>query len=225
MGVLLMLMTIGGLIVAAISLAIAWTNKIAWLKQFVLGGVAIWFAFYVLMLLGTSLLSEGHTIAVGDPEGKAFCGFYLDCHMHVAVNEVTRVKMIGNKSANGEFYILRLKIFSDAKAATLGLTAVEAHVVDEAGNTYARDIDAESLLPDQPPFEKPISPVESFEKEIIFVLPVDVQNPRLDVVEGIGIDRAIESVLIGDEDSVFHERNYFALADRPLTAGVSSFGN
>ena len=45
MGVLLMLMTIGGVIVAAILFTVAWLNESAWLKKFVLGGVAIWFLF------------------------------------------------------------------------------------------------------------------------------------------------------------------------------------
>ena len=46
MGVLLMLMTIGGLIVAAVLLVIALIGKKKWLRNFVLGGVALWFVFY-----------------------------------------------------------------------------------------------------------------------------------------------------------------------------------
>ena len=209
MGVFLMLMTIGGLIVAATLFGIAWLNESAWLKKFVLGGVAVWFAFYIAMLLGFSLFSTEKTLQIG--EAKEFCGFYLDCHMHTAVTGISKTKTIGNKTADGEFYIVRVKVFSNAKAATLGLLTVDAHVVDASGATYARDTEAESQLPPQPDFEKKISPVESFEKEIVFDLPANVQNPLLDIREGYGIDHAIEAVLVDDEDSLLHKRNYFSL--------------
>lgn len=51
---------------------------------------------------------------------------------------------------------------------------------------------------------------ESFEREIVFDLPANVQNPRLDIREGCGVDRLIEAVLIGEEDSIGHKRNYFS---------------
>src|SRR5689334_3801829 len=86
MGVLLMLMTIGGLIFAAVLLGISFVTGSAWLRSFVLGCVAIWFGFYFVMLLGFSFLSTEKTLAVG--EAKEYCGFYLDCHMHTAVTDV-----------------------------------------------------------------------------------------------------------------------------------------
>lgn len=220
MGVLLMLMTIGGLIVAAILLAAAWLNQSAWLKKFVLGGVAVWFAFYIAMLLGFSVFSTEKTLALN--EGKEYCGFYFDCHMHTSVTDVQRTKTIGGRIANGEFYIVRVKVFSDAKQATLGLSTVDAHVVDAAGGEHPRDINAEDQLPSQPPFDQKISPVESFEIEIVFDLPTDVQDPRLDMREGYGIDHVIEAVLVDDEDSILHKRSYFALTDptQPATAQV-----
>ena len=46
MGVVLLLMTIGGLFVAGILLVIAFWTKINWLKTFVFGGVTVWFFFY-----------------------------------------------------------------------------------------------------------------------------------------------------------------------------------
>ncbi len=209
MGVLLMAMTIGGLAVAAILFAVGWLNESAWLKKFVVGGVAIWMTFYFAMLLGASFLSREQTIEVGDGDGKAFCGFYLDCHMHTAVTNVRRTKSIGGRTANGEFYIVTVKVFSDAKKATLGLATVDAHVADDGGRTYIRDLKAEAKLNPQLPFETQIGPEENFDKEIVFDLPVDVKNPRLDISEGWWADRMLETFLIGDEDSIFHKRNYF----------------
>jgi hypothetical protein len=64
--------------------------------------------------------------------------------------------------------------------------------------------------------------VESFEKEIVFDLPPDVENPRLDIREGQGIERVIEAMLVDDEDSVFHKRAYFTLADTTQTVAMES---
>ncbi len=218
MGVLLMLMTIGSLIAAGVLLIIAFATRKAWLKKFVLGSVAVWFGFYAVMLFGMSLTSEEKDLGRNEP--KEFCGFYLDCHMHTAVTGVRTAKTLGDKTANGEFYIVKVKIFSDAKQAKLGLITVDAHVVDDAKQTYTRDIEAEGQLPPQPPFDQRITPEESFEKEIVFDLPMDVRTPRLDIREGYGIDHVIEAVLIGDEDSILHKRTYFKISEQNTFAGV-----
>jgi Uncharacterized protein conserved in archaea len=204
-----MLMTIGGLVVAGILFVISLLSKQRWLQNFVVGGIAVWFVFYVAMLFGFSFASKEKTL--GTNEAKEFCGFYLDCHVHTAVTGVRTAKTLSDLNAQGQFYIVTVRVFSNAKRASLGLLMVDAHVVDAGGQTYARDMQAEAQLPPQPAFEKRISPVESFEKEIIFDLPENVQNPRLDIREGYGIDHAIEAVLVDDEDSIFHKRAYFAL--------------
>jgi hypothetical protein len=36
--------------------------------------------------------------------------------------------------------------------------------------------------------------------------------------EGFGIDHAIEAVLIGDEDSFLHKRNYYSLVENSAVA-------
>lgn len=213
-----MLMTIGGLIVAAILLGVSFLTGAAWLRSFILGCVAIWFGFYFVMLIGFSLFGAEKTLAIG--EAKEYCGFYLDCHMHTAVTDVRTAKSIGNRTADGEFYIVTVKVFSDARRATLGLLNVTAKVFDGDGNKYYRVEDAEDQLPPQPRFEKQVSPVGSFEKEIVFDLPVDVKNPRLDLKEGYRIDRVIEALVIGDEDSLLHKRNYFQLSDKTQSVAV-----
>ena len=218
MGVLLMLMTIGGLVVAGVLLAVAWLHQSPWLEKFVLGCLAIWVAFYMVALLAVSLASEERTLSFHEP--KEYCGFYLDCHMHTAVTAVERTKTIGEITAKGAFHIVKVKVFSNARRATLGLLAVDAKVLDDLGNIYERDLAAEEQLPPQPLFEKQISPSESFEKQIVFDLPETVENPRLDLREGYGIDRAIEALLIGDEDSILHKRNYFKLLEQNQSAGV-----
>lgn len=220
MGLILMMMTIGGAALAAVLMVFAAITRRVWLMQFVIGGTLIWFAFYFAVLLAASFRSEDRNLTFDEP--KAFCGFYFDCHMHTAVTGVRKTRTIGGKTANGEFYVVEFKVFSDAVRATLGLLTVDAHVVDDENRSYPRDISAEGQLPLQPLFERRIGPGESFEKEIVFDLPVGVLNPRLDIREGYGLDHAIEAFLIDDEDSVFHKRNYFGLQEheREGAAGV-----
>jgi hypothetical protein len=64
------------------------------------------------------------------------------------------------------------------------------------------------------------APVESFEKEIVFDLPLDAKNPRLDLRDGRGIDNYLEAILIDDEDSIFHKRRYFKLEPQIQTANA-----
>lgn len=222
MGVILMAMTIGGLFVAAVLLVISLVTKKTWLRTFVLGGVTTWLAGYIILLLVASIFSEEKTLGLNEP--KEFCGFYLDCHMHTSVSGVRRTKTIGDAAANGEFYIVTVKVSSDAKRAQLGLHAPNAQVIDADGRIFERDRDAENVLiasATGQPFDGKVPAGGSFEKEIVFDLPTDVKNPRLDVAEGIGIDKVIETVLIGDEDSLLHKRNYFQLAQQTETAGVN----
>lgn len=213
-----MLMTIGGVIGACILLGIALWKKMRWLRNFVFGAVAVWFAFYGVMLFGASLSSKETTLALNEP--KAFCGFYLDCHMHTAVTGVRKTGSMGDRTASGEFYIVKIKVFSDAVRAELGLNGIDAGIVDDAGARHARDLSAEVYLGEQPSFEKVIGPEESFEKTIVFDLPVDTKNPRLDIRECSGLDRLVETVLVDDEDSILHKRNLFKLEEQNQTAGV-----
>lgn len=219
MGLLMILATIGGLILALILLIIAFCKKLDWLRNFVFGATAIWLAIYAVTLLTVSLMSQEKTLSFNEP--KEFCGFYLDCHLHAAVTNLRIRKMLGDKIADGEFYIVTVKVSNDARRATLGLLTVEAKVVDDANQEFARDVDAEEYLGEQPPFETEVPPSENFERKIVFDLPETAQNPRLDIREGYGIDHLIEAVLIGDEDSIWHNRNYFTLAQQKQNVRVN----
>ena len=215
MGVVLLAMTIGGLIIAAILLIISRFAKLNWLKTFVLGGIATWLAGYLILLFVGSIFSEEKTLALNEP--KEFCGFYFDCHLHTAVTNVRKTKTVGDKTANGEFYVVTVKVSSDAKQAPLNLITPGFAVVDADGRHFERDA---SLEKPEPNWEQKVPAGGSFEKEVVFDLPVNVQNPRLDIREGYGIDHAIEAILIGDEDSILHKRNYFKLEQQTQIVSV-----
>ena len=46
---------------------------------------------------------------------------------------------------------------------------------------------------------------------IVFDLPANIQQPRLQISEGWIVDRILELGLINDENSIFHKRSFFAL--------------
>ena len=216
MSVLLMLMTIGGVIAAVISFAVSLIAKKTWLRNFVFGGVVVWFGLYAILLFGFSLSSQEKVLALNEP--KEYCGFYLDCHMHTAVTEVQTAKTIGDRAANGEFYLVKVKVFSNAGRASLRLVDTDARVIDETGNAFVRDTSAEAALGPQPEFETTVGPNGSFTKTIVFDLPSGVKRPRLDIRDGYGIDTALEAVLVDDEDSFLHKRNYFSLDSSEMLA-------
>jgi hypothetical protein len=213
MGMLLMLMTVGGSIIAFLLLVFSLLTRKIWLRNFILGGITVWFAFYFVMLFGVSFLSEEKTLGFNEP--KAFCGFYFDCHMHTAVSGLRKTKTIGGTEANGEFYVVKVKVLSDAKRAELNLYAPKFEVVNENGERYEP---VKKLTPPGDDFERKVPAGGDFESEVVFDLPVDVKNLRLDVSEGIGIDKVIESILIGDEDSIFHKRRYFKLESEQIAS-------
>ena len=163
------------------------------------------FANWVL-LLGASLTSRERVL--GLDEDKKFCGFYLDCHMQVAVTSVDTVRELGLRRANGLFYVVTLRVSSDAVRARLNLIAPRLVLSDSAGRTYDRvpnttDMDA---------LAREIGPEESFQSTIVFDVPEDAADLRLHMSMGFWVDRLVEKFLIGDEDSVLHKRTSFRIA-------------
>ena len=212
MGVLLMLMTIGGLIVALILSGISFITKQMWLRKMVLVGVPLWFVFYAIILFGFSLTSKEKVLALNEP--KEYCGFYLDCHLHTSVAEVRTAKTIGDQTAQGTFYIVKVKVFSDARNPNIKLRLLEpkAEMLDEGGRIYTRRLEAEKLLPTANiALNQDLTTNTPFTKEIVFDLTEPAQDLKLAITEGYGVDKVIEAVLVNDEDSIFHQPTLFKI--------------
>lgn len=207
-------MTTGmGLFAGTLTAADAWIASRRGLARRVVLGMGAWLGAYAAALLIVSLSSRERTLGLN--EAKAFCGFYLDCHLHASVVNVQRTKALGHPSdqraAQGVYCVVTVRISSDARRATLKPHYLTATVVDGPGNVYERSSEGEKALDRAIPFEQSVGPGGSYTKDIVFDLPSNVQNPRLLVTEGPWVERLVELFLIGDEDSLFHKKMWFQL--------------
>ena len=104
------------------------------------------------------------------------------------VTDVRTTKTIGDKTANGEFYIVKVKVFSNAKNPSIAFRLIEpkAEVTDEGGRIYTRISEAESQLPTaQVQLNQDIKGAETVEKEIVFDFTKPTKNLKLLITEGL----------------------------------------
>jgi hypothetical protein len=87
-------------------------------------------------------------------------------------------------------------------------------VVDGAGRSYERVETAERLLGEdasEAALARPIAAGASYQVRLVFDLPADVTEPRLHVTDPTGVDRVLEGLVIGDDDSILHKPTTLAL--------------
>lgn len=212
-GVLLLVLLVGGLVGGEVLARLLPRWGHAGAPRTVRIIMLIGAAAYCGALLTASFTSRERVLAKG--ETLRFCGFYLDCHLGVAVESVDQRSSIGGRSADGVFHVVRVRVSSDARQATLHLGRPELRVRDAEGNTYARAIEAErslaSAMGDTLPLVRPVTAGGSYDVMVVFDLPAGIREPRLHVADAAGVDRVLEAILIGDDDSLFHAPTTFAL--------------
>jgi len=174
------------------------------------GAAGGWATLYAAGLLATSLSSHEVLLPVGAT--KRFCGFYLDCHIGVAVVEAREASALGDRRAGGVYRVVTLRVSSNALRAALTPGALRVDLVGTDGRRYARDLLAEAALPRAGgALEREIPAGGAYEVTVVFDVPAGVSADRLFVGEGRGVDLAIERMLIGDDDSFLHARTMLAL--------------
>ena len=219
MGLLVMMVSVLLAIGGAVALAAALLLRQHRVALVILGVAALWALTYGAVLFTTSWVSRDRLLSVG--EAKAFCGLYLDCHLHARVVGVHAAAVVGSPGsevrARGRFLVVRLRIESNAKRVTLGPDFLQAVVVDGRGREFLRDRMAERALlgGDAPPLDQRVAPGQGYERTLVFDVPADARDPRLQVSEGHPIQRFVELFLIGDEDSLFHGAVLFRLDPAP----------
>ena len=135
LGVPLLALTLIGLLAAGIAAVLATVRGRTRAARSIVLVAGAWVATYVTLLVVTSIASRERTLAIG--ETKRFCGFYLDCHMGVAVERVDTMSRIGESGdevrAGGTFYVVTLRVSSDARRVPLHLEQPRAVIVDAEG--------------------------------------------------------------------------------------------
>ena len=154
---------------------------------------AVWIAAYALLLVASALLSREEVLRPGDT--KYFCGFFLDCHIGVAVDGT-------RETAHA---VITLRFSSSARRATLSPYEVQVEVIGSDGGHYAAWPDGRSEL------ERAIGPGGSYTVDVSCDLPPGVRAERLLVSQGVGIDRILDGLVIGNENSFLHKRTYLAI--------------
>jgi hypothetical protein len=152
---------------------------------------------YLGLLVITSLTSDERTLEPG--ARYAFCGFYLDCHLGVSV-EQARTEPV--RAGAGYRYVVQLRFDSDARRARLTLRNPTLMLMDVRGRRF---------LPVTNPANVTLNPGEVSRSELVFETPEPLQFPRLVVRQGPRLERLLETFLVGDADSILHQRVYLAL--------------
>ncbi|MFQ5571274.1 MAG: DUF4352 domain-containing protein [Rhodothermales bacterium] len=174
-----------------------------------------WGALYLIVLFGTSLLSEEHVLHLN--ERKDFCGFYLDCHLGVSVEHVAQATYVGEgalqETATGMFYLITVRVDNDGVQADIPLLNPRATLHDARGRTYERALEAEKALAASEgtsvAFARRLPAGSSYTKTLVFDVPANVTSPTLLITKGVAVERFIELFLIGDEDSFLHRKTVF----------------
>jgi hypothetical protein len=193
---LLVALVLGLLAVAGAVLAALLGKRPARARRVALvaGGAA---ALYAVALAGVNAGSAPRLLEVGARE--AFCGVYLDCHVGLSVEGVTRVEAAGRA-----VHVVALRLSSDARQATLYPSPLTLHVEDAAGRRFARDPAAEAALGLRPDLAAPLAAGASRRVRGAFVLPEGARASRLRVGLGDPVQRVAEALLIGDANGLLH---------------------
>lgn len=186
----------------------------SWVRRVLTATVTLAVA-YIGVLLAFSAFSREHTLAPG--EEKYFCE--LDCHLAYSVQNVQRIKQIGDTIANGEFYAVTVRGRFDQTTTApwrprdvpvtpnpLTFALVDGHG-DLVGVSHLGQKAWEAAHGASPSLFSPLRPGESTSATMVFDAAPAMGNPRLLASFGVFPTQ----LLIGDENSLLHKKTYFAL--------------
>lgn len=202
---------------AAIVFAWAWRENRRPLAMRIATAAGVGIVAYGAVLVAVSVAADPRALDRG--QEKRLCGFYLDCHRILSVAGVQRVRELdvagGSRRAKGVYYVVALRVRSDAVAAQMRLVRPRAYLVDADGRRYSRDLETERAWAEsrraRRALDDVLRPGGSLTVDLVFDVPAAVRDPRLVVRQGGVLERLSELFLIGDEDSLLHPPVAFRL--------------
>ena len=213
MAALCFLGTFGLTILLVVATVVLFFTRRAWVRYSLLA-IAVLLGGYAAVLAFFSFASFDRIVKRGDE--KFYCG--MDCHIAYSVRNVERTKIIGDATANGEFYVITVRSHFDERTiapwrgdSPLRPDPPTLTLVDGSGHSYPVS-DAgrrawEAAHGGQHSLFDGLRPGESFETTWVFDVPTDAQRLRM-LASWNGFP---SYVLIGDEASPKHAKTYFAL--------------
>jgi hypothetical protein len=210
---LLFLGTLGLLVLLTGATVFASFRRRHWVRYPFLA-IAALLAGYGLLLAAFSFTSYDRTVARGDE--KFYCG--MDCHIAYSVQNVERMKAIGDTTAKDGFYVVTVRSHFDERTiapwrgnGTLAPDPPTLELVDGDGRSFpvspAGQKAWEAAHPQAHSLVDPLRPGESYETTWVFETPADAPSVRMFA----GWYGFPSYVLIGDEASPRHGKTYFAL--------------
>ncbi|HYL21307.1 MAG TPA: hypothetical protein VEU74_06085 [Gemmatimonadales bacterium] len=179
--------------------------------------LAAGWALYGGAFLIASLTSRDRVLESG--EEKHLCE--IDCHLAYSVVAARRTPTLGSgatrQTAAGVFEIVTVQVRFDSATisphrgmAPLWPGRHWIDAVDGTGRRYAYSLRAERALgqDDAPPLTRPLVPGESYTADLVFDVPVDAPDLRLEIA-------SLEPptwLVIGHENSFFHGKTTFRLS-------------
>jgi hypothetical protein len=171
---------------------------------------------YLVLLLGTSLVSPPHVVEPGN--AKYFCE--LDCHLAYSVAASRQVPALGAVRPRGAFQVVTLRVWFDPSTTSarrgdgpLYPNPRAARLIDVQGRAYAPSPSAQAALATaegrQTPITQPLRPGESYTTSLVFELPAGARPAELLLTES----DPVTHLLIGHENSLLHHRVPFRLSN------------
>jgi len=167
---------------------------------------------YLAVLLLASFTSRPPLLEIGEE--------HCFDEMCFSVQTVTTAKTLGVEpnqvTANGVYYLVTVQLRNAALRQPQKPSQPAAWVIDEQGRRYTQAVSAEdgqgltfgktAAFPQL--WDQRLQPGEAQVHVLAFDLPADVPHPALVITEGGGPT----SLIIGDENSLFHSKTEFRLA-------------
>jgi len=188
----------GGTFLALASALIFWFARKPKFARIASFALAVGAAVYLALLFGFSAASHEAVLSRG--QEKYFCE--IDCHLAYSVVDAKTLP-------DGRHLILLRTRFDETttspnrpKDAPLTPSPREVRLIDAAGRQYAPVSTAGA------PLSTPLKPADSYSTQLEFAIPKDVTGLKLLINT---VPAWPDKLVIGDENSLFHKKTYFAL--------------
>jgi heme/copper-type cytochrome/quinol oxidase subunit 1 len=203
-GTLLFIGTIFGLLGSFVYMIITLFNHRVRRTFACLLGCVVWLGIYTLIMMTISFTTPQMVLA----RGQEHC---FD-EMCFSVQDATTTRILGTGThaqlARGIYYIVTVQLRNAARQASQKPDQPAFYLTDAAGYQYSPSSAGQHAIGQYPQWNQRLQPGEEQTREVVFDVPLQIQQPHLIVTEGSWPT----PLIIGDENSFFHPKTAFSLA-------------